>query len=107
MKVWMRIINWLGMVYTLPQSCISLLNSFAAVSGKRNQRQGQILIWNSVIWELWRQRNRMIFENATLDLGVVVDAIKVASWKWWVSRANSQPCLLYEWYQEPLCCLSR
>jgi hypothetical protein len=105
-QVWMRIMHWLGLVYSLPHYCASLLNFFAAVSSAKKQKQGMILIWNSVIWMLWRQRNCIIFENGIRDVAKVVEDIKVTSWKWWIGRANVLSCLLYEWMQEPRICIS-
>ncbi|GAU35033.1 hypothetical protein TSUD_103560 [Trifolium subterraneum] len=106
-QVWEQIITWLGMVFMLPQSLVSFFSFFAETSGGKKRRQGLIMIWNAVVWALWRQRNRIIFENGTGDLNGVVEEIKVSSWKWWIGRSKSDPCLLYEWNQEPLLCLAR
>jgi hypothetical protein len=106
-QVWDRITNWLGLVFTLPQSCASLLNYFAFAVGNKKSRSGLISVWNAATWCLWRHRNKILFENGTWDLSGVVDEIKVMSWKWWIERSNSPQCLLYEWYQEPALCLLR
>jgi hypothetical protein len=68
-------------LFTLPHSCVSLLNYFAVVFGDMKIRPSLILIWNTIIWVLWRHRNKIIFENGIRDLMGVVDEIKVASWK--------------------------
>jgi hypothetical protein len=78
-----------------------------AVQGNKKMGQGMSLIWSSVIWALWRQINRIIFDNATTNLLGVVDEIKLTSWKWWIGKSNTPPCLLYEWLQESGLCIMR
>jgi hypothetical protein len=107
LRVWDQICFWLRLDFNLPHSCISLLNFFAAAFVSKLIRQGLVLIWSSVIWALWRQRNRIIFENGNSDFNSVVDEIKIVSWKWWIGRLKSPTSLLYEWLQEPLLCMSR
>jgi hypothetical protein len=34
----MKIMHWLGVVYSLPHSCVSLLNFFAALSSAKKQK---------------------------------------------------------------------
>jgi hypothetical protein len=99
MQVWNRICQWLNLNFCLPHSRVSLLNYFA--------EQGMVLIWVSTIWALWRQRNRIIFDNGTAELMAVVDEIKLMAWKWWIGKSNKPPCLLYEWMQEPKICIMR
>jgi hypothetical protein len=49
---------------------------------------------------MWSHRNRIIFENNVVDEGAMVDTIKITSWKWWLGRGKSSPCLYYEWFAE-------
>jgi hypothetical protein len=76
------------------------------VGGNKKKSQGLTLIWSSVIWAIWKHRNRIVFENGTSDVIGVVEEIKHTSWKWWISRSKSPTCLLYEWLQEPNICIS-
>ncbi|MCI81480.1 hypothetical protein A2U01_0102754, partial [Trifolium medium] len=46
------------------------------MSDGKKRKQGLLMIWNSVVWALWRQRNKIIFENGNGDLSGVVDEIK-------------------------------
>jgi hypothetical protein len=73
---------------------------FAAGPGNKKRRHELSLIWSSIIWTIWRQRNKIIFYNGTPDLLGIVNEIKVASWKWWIGRSKAPPYLLYEWNQE-------
>jgi hypothetical protein len=85
----------------LPHSCVSLLNLFAATPGIKKTMHGMIMIWCAAVWVLWNQWNHIIFNNGNPNLLGAVDEIRVVSWKWWIGKSKSQPCLLYEWLQEP------
>jgi hypothetical protein len=65
-----------------------------------------VMLWCTVIWSIWRHRNSLIFENGALNLHGLVEEINATSWKWWIARSNSTPCLLYEWIAEPGVCLT-
>jgi hypothetical protein len=106
-QVWDRICQWLNLTFCLPHSCVSLLNYFAEVQKDKKLRQGMVVIWCSAIWAIWRQRNRIIFDNGTTELPAVVDEIKLTSWNWWIGKSNKPPCLLYEWLHEPGLCILR
>jgi hypothetical protein len=61
-----------------------------------------VMIWKAVIWTVWRQHNKKIFENEVLDLAHLLDDVNTTSWKWWLGRSNVAPVLLYEWISEPV-----
>jgi hypothetical protein len=104
-QVWNRVCQWLNLNFGLPHSCVSLLNFFAEEQRNKKLRHGMVLIWCSTIWALWRQRNRILFDNGTTELLAVVDEIKLMAWKWWIGKSSKSPCLLYEWLQEPKLCI--
>ncbi|CAJ2668672.1 unnamed protein product [Trifolium pratense] len=106
-QVWHRVCAWLGLHFLLPHSISSLLNFFATTPGCKQLRQGLTMIWNAVIWVIWRHRNSIIFYNGVADLAGLVDEVKIASWKWWIGKSKASPCLFYEWNVEPEICLKR
>jgi hypothetical protein len=42
-----------------------------------------------------------------VDVLSVAEDIKVTSWRWWIGRVKSSPCMFYEWLQEPIICILR
>jgi hypothetical protein len=104
--VWRGIHDWLGLSLQFPHSFQSLFNSVAAVSCRKQIKQGLVMVWGAVIWAVWFHRNQIVFENGRTDTAVVIDNIKTFSWKWWMGRPNGSPCLLYEWMSEPLICMA-
>jgi hypothetical protein len=105
LQVWKQVLDWLGLCFLLPQSITSLLNFMASTHGSKKKREGLVMIWNAVVWAVWRHRNNFIFDNGVIDLGSLVDNVKTVSWKWWLGRSKAAPCLLYEWKMEPMICL--
>jgi hypothetical protein len=107
MQVWDRVFCWLGMKFSLPHTITSILNLMASTRGSKQARRGMVMIWISLIWTVWRHRNRIIFENGSVNLTELLDDVKIMSWKWWIGKLNSPPPLLYEWISEPTICLAR
>ncbi|KAK2421555.1 cyanogenic beta-glucosidase [Trifolium repens] len=82
--VWYAIFNWLGFVYISPPN---LLISFAAMSGlgvSKRRKKGLMLLWQVVLWSIWKARNDRLFNNKEASVNEVVDSIKHISWKWYL-----------------------
>jgi hypothetical protein len=73
--------------------------------GSKKGGKGMIMIAEAVLWTLWRCWNAVLFDNGTGT--VSVEAVKVVSWKWWMSRSNPAHCMYYEWRAEPRLCILR
>jgi hypothetical protein len=106
MKVWSAIFEWLRLPFTLPHNLFSVLN-FLSLSRGKKLNKGLAMIWNGVVWSLWRRRNAVLFDNGRRETVEVIEEIKVMTWKWWLSQSKVSHCLLYEWYMEPMLCMAR
>jgi hypothetical protein len=106
LQVWKQVFGWLGLSLCFPHNTMSMLACFASSTGPKWKRKGMVMIWNTVIWSIWRHRNKIVFEGGVSDLSSLIEVIKVSSWRWWIGRKDSPPCLLYEWLSEPGVCLN-
>jgi hypothetical protein len=106
LKVWSAVFNWLQLPFDLPHNLFSLLNFLAHSKGKK-MRKGMVMIWNGVVWAIWRRRNAKIFDNGCKVVAEVIEEIKVMTWKWWLSHLKVSKPLLYEWQMEPGLCMLR
>jgi hypothetical protein len=105
MKIWCEVFSWLGVVIVIPPS-ISILFEVVRGSAKNDRiRKGFILIWHATLWSIWKARNSAIFSVGSFRPNVIVDEIKVLSWKWSLGRLKISPCLFYEWCWDPGICL--
>jgi hypothetical protein len=41
-----------------------------------------MMIWHATIWTIWKARNSAIFAGTPFLPRVIIDDIKVVSWKW-------------------------
>jgi hypothetical protein len=65
------------------------------------------LIWHATRWTIWKSRSNIIFSNSVINAMEAVDAIKLLSWRWGLSRQKIPICLFYEWCWDPGLCLRR
>jgi hypothetical protein len=106
MLVWMDVFFWLDIPFIFPQNLLSIFHCLLEAGGKK-LRNGMLMIGAAVCWILWRSRNSLLFENGNGTVFEMVEAVKVSSWKWWLSRSAAVSCLFYEWRAEPRCCMIR
>jgi hypothetical protein len=67
------------------------------MTGGKKLRKQLCMIWNAVVWSLWRHRNFVMFDNGRISSTEVLEGIKVLSWKWWLSQSKVVHPLVYEW----------
>jgi hypothetical protein len=106
MLVWIVIFFWLDVPFCLPHNIFSIIHCLLEAGGKKS-RQGMGTICAAVCWNIWRCHNSIVFDNGNGSVMELVEAIKVSSWKWWLSRSAAANCLLYEWRAEPRLCVLR
>jgi hypothetical protein len=106
MLLWMEIFHWLDIPFSLPHNLFSIFFCLMETGNKKG-RQGMLMIGAAVVWILRRCRNSLLFDNGNGSVTELVDAVKVSSWKWWLSRSSTTQCMFYEWCAEPRLCLMR
>jgi hypothetical protein len=106
MLVWMEIFHWLDVPFCLPHNLSSIYLCLME-SGSKKIKHGMIMVCVAVVWNLWRCRNSLLFDNGNGSVAELVEAIKVSSWKLWMTRSTAAQCMLYEWSAEPRLCLLR
>jgi hypothetical protein len=53
--------------------------SFAVLVGygsNKQRRKGLAIVWIAFVWVVWKTRNNKVFDNATVDVLVMVDLVK-------------------------------
>ncbi|KAK2400342.1 hypothetical protein QL285_050052 [Trifolium repens] len=104
-SVWYAVFNWLGLSYILPPNLSIAFASMAAMGGSKRRKKGLSMLWQVALWVIWRTRNDRWFKNKEATVLEVVDSIKHLAWRWFLGRIAKQPCLLFEWLQEPWYCM--
>ncbi|GAU39045.1 hypothetical protein TSUD_60010 [Trifolium subterraneum] len=106
--IWYRVSRWVGIEYVSPNSIMQIFESFLGLGVGRQVRLGLILVWHAVVWTIWNSRNDIIFAGGSSTIDILVDKVKLYSWKWFLGKNPDSPCSLYEWEVQPrLCGLAR
>jgi hypothetical protein len=103
--VWYAIFNWLSVSYISPPNLSISFASMAGMGVSKRRKKGLMLLWQVVLWSIWRARNDKLFNNKEASVNEVVESIKNIPWKWYLGRIANHPCLLYEWLKEPWYCM--
>jgi len=56
---------------------------------------------------VWISRNDIIFAGGTPSVDLLVDRVKLSSWKWFLGKSSVSLCSLYEWEAQPVMCWFR
>jgi hypothetical protein len=107
MRVWCEVFKWIGVQIVIPPSLHMLLELIRGAARNTKLRNGYMLIWHTTLWCIWKARNNSIFSTNTFLPMVIVDGVKVLSWKWSLVRLKTLPCLFYEWSWDPGDCFLR
>jgi hypothetical protein len=65
----------------------------------------QDILWQAVVWVIWKTRNGAIFAQKSHDVHEAVEKIKRVYWQWILAKKKRSPCLYYEWSVNSLYCL--
>jgi hypothetical protein len=105
-RFWLLISHWLGIVTVLHGNLHSHATQFCALGGfTKNSRTSFTVIWISVLFVIWKDRNRRIFQNHFDHLEALLERVKLQTY--WCLKANY---IMFDfdypyWRKNPLVCL--
>ncbi|XP_024626821.1 uncharacterized protein [Medicago truncatula] len=105
-RLWLMLSDWLGIVTVLNDNLYSHANQFCALEGfSKHSVQTFSIIWISVLFTIWKDRNRRIFQNQIVHLEVLLERVKLQTF-WWLKANYILFVFDYSyWRQNPLPCL--
>ncbi|KAK2372436.1 hypothetical protein QL285_073568 [Trifolium repens] len=103
--VWCEVFKWIGVQIVIPPSLPFLFELLRGSARNAKLHSGYLMIWHAILWCIWKAQNNSIFSTNTFLPMVIVDEVKVLSWKWSLARLKISPCLSYEWSWDPDDCL--
>nr|ABD32346.1 H+-transporting two-sector ATPase, alpha/beta subunit, central region, related [Medicago truncatula] len=106
-RLWLMLSDWLGFVTVFNGNLYTHANQFCALGGfSKNYMKAFTIIWISVLYTIWKDRNRRIFQNQIVLLEVLLERVKLQTF-WWLKanyilfvfyysywRKNLLPCLV-------------
>jgi hypothetical protein len=105
--VWTAVHAWLGLITAVPGNVSLSFQAFGFPLKTKKSAKGFMLIWQTVVWSLWKARNSLIFDGKKVEIYEIVDAIKYRSLDWFRARKYDSICIPYEWEKFPILCLCR
>jgi hypothetical protein len=105
-RLWLLISHWLGIVTVLHGDLYVHSNQFCALGGfSKNSRTAFTIVWISVLFVIWKDRNNRIFDNHFDQLTGLLEKVKLQTY-WWLKAHFMAFDFDYPfWSQNPLCCL--
>lgn len=79
---------------------------FTTSTWNKNHWKSLILIWHIIVWKIWEVRNKIIFSSKGLMVEKIVKVITYISWKCFLAKKNDGFGMLYEWFNNPLFCMT-
>lgn len=79
-----------------------MFNIKVCLGGKMKKRG--LVLWHSVVWTLWLERNVILFNNGKFDVGRIVELIKIRSWSGLVANKDRK-IQFVRWCINPVECL--
>jgi hypothetical protein len=92
-SIWLDVFRWLGVSVVMPADLSTLFGYFVGLARSKKARRGFMLVWHTTLWQIWRSRKEVIFNNKVMNAADCVEEIKVLSWKWSAHKLKILPCL--------------
>lgn len=102
-NVWLSLMSWLDLNFIMPPNLFIHWECWSG--GPFNNKKVRNGL--RMIWVIWKVRNDCIFNNVIARWDVLVEEVKVLSWRLLLGRSNSTVCLFYKWSWGPRECLLR
>ena len=83
-KIWTLTCSWLGFSIAFRGNLMSYLTQFGGLGGFSTKvRYSQHIIWIAVVWVIWKERSRRIFQIKQENIQTLCERVKLLSF-WWL-----------------------
>jgi reverse transcriptase-like protein/endonuclease/exonuclease/phosphatase family protein len=80
--LWMRILNWWNISGVLPKQCSQFILAWRNLAPRRCRGKLWNLVLGCVLWSIWYERNRVKFNNGTVDGNGLLSTLKIRIGTW-------------------------
>jgi len=83
----------------MPANVADHFIQFSHIGGVAKTRRSILqVIWFAATWELWKERNNIIFNTIESPISQVVDKIKAVTFRWLKVKLVTLPFNYYGWW---------
>jgi hypothetical protein len=106
-KIWHHIDSWLGFSTAFNDNLMAYLLQFGGLRGFSNKvRYSLNMIWNVVVWVIWKEWNRRIFQNKEENIQTLCERVMLLFF-WWLKLKYVAFDYDYQfWWLNPILCFS-
>jgi len=104
--LWHLIYKWVVISFLSPDSVVDHFHQFDRLAGfPRHVHSYFQVIWNTIVWVIWKERNYRIFKNNAQDLFKLLDAVKFLSFSWLKAKLLTSSFDYNDGWRSPLLCM--
>jgi len=104
-KVWDNYDKWIDNTTVRPHSILNHFQSFYLMKLNNKSNLVWLGVWVAVVWEIWVQRNKVIFNEGVDDAVEIFSLAQLKGWLWAKYKNIGLYFSLAEWLLCPLQCL--
>ncbi|XP_045802599.1 uncharacterized protein LOC123896228 [Trifolium pratense] len=105
-SLWDLVRAWVGIS---PMDFTTLRDHFVqftvSAGASRARRSFLQLLWLVCVWVIWTERNHRLFKGSTDTPHLLLDKIKLFSFRWLKSTSITLASNYHSWWSDPLLCL--
>jgi len=102
---WNLCYAWLGITTIVHFHAFSHFLQFRLCNAPESVNLGLDNIWIAMVSEIWRHKNKIVFNEGILDFSEIFSLAQLKVWAWLSSKFLSASFFFSDWYLAPLVCL--
>jgi len=105
-KVWNMCSSWLG-INSVNHNVLNYhFEQFSSICFNKEGNRLWMSLWVSIVWTIWKHRNRVTFNQAKVDAEEIFTMAQVQSWVWMKHKDKKVTFSFSDWILSPLTCVN-
>ena len=105
-KVWNKCFSWMGISSVNHNELNYHFEQFSCICFNQDGNRLWKSLWVSIVWSIWKHRNRVIFNQAKVDAEEIFTMTQVQSWVWMKHKEKKVKFSFSDWILSPLTCVN-
>ena len=105
-EVWNMCFSWLGISSVNHNVLTNHLEQFYSICFNKEGNRLWKSLWVSIVWSIWKHRNRVTFIQAKVDAEEIFTMAQVQSWVWMKHKDKKVTFSFSYWILSPLTCIN-
>lgn len=101
-SLWYFVFRWVDMPIPLPFFILEVFQFIHGFSWGKKSQLGLVMIWHTIVWVIWKLRNKVIFFQERNSVNHWMNQIIGLACQWVHAHTHGVGFLLVEWECDPL-----